>query len=81
MTETPDHHQTDEDVAAQPQDDDVAAELRDALVDMRSEADRIAALGTGTDQVEAAERFADDAGRLDEQVGSAARAADEHGRG
>lgn len=80
MTETPDHH-TDEDVVSQGQDDGVAAELRDALVDMRSEADRIAALGTGAEQVEAAERFADDAGRLDEQVGSAARSADEHGRG
>lgn len=80
MTETPDHH-TDEDIVGQGQDDDVAAELRDALVDMRSEADRIAALGTGAEQVEAAERFADDAGRLDEQVGSAARSADEHGRG
>lgn len=51
--------------------------LRDALGDMRSEADRIAALGTGEEQVEAAERFAEGAGRLDEQIGSAARAADD----
>lgn len=58
-------------------EDDVAENLRGALGAMREEADRIAALGTGPEQVEAAERFAEDAGRLDEQVGSAARSADD----
>lgn len=60
---------------------EVAESLRQALGEMRTEADRIAALGTGQEQVEAAERFAEDAGRLDEQVGSSARAADDDGRG
>ena len=60
-------------------DDAVADELREALQQMREEADRIAALGTGDEQVEAAERFAEAAGKLDEQVGAAARAADENG--
>lgn len=55
----------------------VAESLRTALSEMRGEADRIAGLGTGQEQVEAAEQFAEDAGRLDEQVGSAARAADD----
>ncbi len=56
--------------------DVVTDELRESLGQMREEADRIAALGTGNEQVEAAERFAEDAGTLDEQVGAAARAAD-----
>lgn len=55
----------------------VAEQLRDALGQLRSEADRISTLGTGEQQVEAAEQFAEDAGRFDEQVGAAARAADE----
>ena len=58
-------------------EDAVAALLRDALGTMREEADRIATLGTGEEQVEAAERFAEQAGALDEQVGAASRAADE----
>jgi hypothetical protein len=58
-------------------EDAVAEQLRDALGELRSEADRIATLGTGEQQVEAAEKFAEDAGRFDEQVGAAARAADE----
>jgi len=57
--------------------DAVAAGLRDALGSMREEADRIATLDTGEEQVEAAERFAEQAGTLDEQVGAASRAADE----
>lgn len=53
---------------------DAATEtLRDALGTMREEADRIATLGTGEEQVAAAEKFAEDAGTLDEQVGAAAR--------
>ena len=56
---------------------EVAESLRTALGEMRGEADRIATLGTGEDQVAAAERFAEDAGKLDEQIGSAARAADD----
>lgn len=56
---------------------DGSEELRGALSEMRQEADRIATLETGDEQVEAAERFAEDAGRLDEQIGSAARAADD----
>lgn len=55
-------------------------ELRESLAGMREEADRIATLGTGEEQVEAAERFAEDAGRLDEQIGSIARAADDERR-
>lgn len=55
----------------------VAESLRNALGEMRTEADRIATLGTGQEQVEAAERFAEHAGRLDEQIGSSARAADD----
>ena len=55
-------------------------ELRGALGEMRQEADRIAALETGDEQVEAAEQFAEDAGKLDEQIGSAARAADDDDR-
>lgn len=62
-------------------EDAVATQLRDALGELRAEADRIAELGTGQEQVEAAERFAEDAGRLDEQVGAAARAADADGNG
>lgn len=62
-------------------EDAVASGLRDALGELRTEADRIAGLGTGQEQVEAAERFAEDAGRLDEQVGAAARAADADGNG
>jgi hypothetical protein len=61
-----------------PSPADVETEqLRDALGSMRDEADRIATLGTGQEQVEAAEQFADGAGRLDEQIGAAARAADD----
>ena len=66
----------DADDAGTPEDD-VAQHLRSALGTMREQADRIATLGTGPEQVEAAERFAEDAGRLDEQIGSAARAADD----
>ena len=60
--------------------DAVADSLKEALGSMREEADRIATLGTGEEQVIAAEQFAEDAGRLDEQVGAAARAADEDER-
>ncbi len=56
--------------------DAVADSLREALGSMREEADRIATLGTGDEQVAAAEQFAEDAGKLDEQVGAAARSAD-----
>jgi hypothetical protein len=56
--------------------DAVAESLREALGSMREEADRIATLGTGEEQVAASEQFAEDAGKLDEQVGAAARAAD-----
>jgi len=83
------HHQSDDVVhegevefdgdvgaTAEPQET-VADELREQLGSMREESDRIAGLDTGTDQVEAAEQFAGDAGRLDEQIGSAARAADD----
>lgn len=66
--------------AASAPEDEVAASLRTALGEMRGEADRIATLGTGQEQVEAAERFAEDAGRLDEQIGSSARAADDDER-
>ncbi|MCW2925864.1 MAG: hypothetical protein JWM98_3268 [Thermoleophilia bacterium] len=62
--------------AAAPEES-VAEELRTALGSMREESDRIAGLETGQEQVEAAERFAEDAGRLDESIGSAARAADD----
>ena len=58
----------------------IAESLRTALGAMRSESDRISELGTGVSQVEAAEKFAEDAGRLDEQVGSAARRADDDDR-
>jgi hypothetical protein len=67
-----DHATADEPVADEP----VADELRESLLQMREEADRIASLETGDEQVEAAEQFAEDAGKLDEQVGAAARAAD-----
>lgn len=60
-----------------PGDDQASDELRERLVEMRAEADRIASLETGDEQVEAAERFAEAAGRLDEQVGAAARDADD----
>lgn len=53
--------------------DAVTDSLREALGTMREEADRIATLGTGEEQVAAAEKFAEDAGTLDEQVGAAAR--------
>lgn len=58
-------------------DDRTTDELREQLAQMREEADHIATLGTGDDQVEAAERFAEDAGKLDERIGAAAREADE----
>ena len=61
--------------------DAVADSLKEALVTMREEADRIATLGTGEEQVAASEKFAEDAGNLDEQVGAAARAADDDDRG
>ncbi|MCW2928615.1 MAG: hypothetical protein JWM86_2583 [Thermoleophilia bacterium] len=70
----------DESVDASPEMA-IAESLRTALGAMRSESDRIAELGTGVEQVEAAEQFAEDAGRLDEQVGSAARRADDDDRG
>lgn len=57
--------------------DAVADSLKEALVTMREEADRIATLGTGEEQVAASEQFAEDAGKLDEQVGAASRAADD----
>jgi hypothetical protein len=80
--------EADDDVHAQaeeqPQPDepvgDAPDELRESLATMREEADRIAGLGTGQEQVEAAEQFAEDAGRLDEQIGSSARAADDERR-
>ncbi len=50
--------------------------LRESLGSMREEADRIATLGTGEEQVEASEKFAEDAGTLDEQIGAASRAHD-----
>jgi acetylornithine/succinyldiaminopimelate/putrescine aminotransferase len=58
-------------------EDRVTDELREQLAEMRAEADRIATLGTGDEQVEAAERFAGDAGTLDERIGAAARDTDE----
>jgi hypothetical protein len=58
-------------------EDAASDELREQLAQMREEADRIGTLGTGAEQVEAAERFAEAAGALDEQIGSAARAAEE----
>lgn len=54
--------------------------LRNALDQMRDESQRISELGTGDEQVEAAERFVDAAGKLDERIGSHARAEDERGR-
>lgn len=71
----------DEPAGDEPQppaaDDAQTDELRESLTQMRSEADRIATLGSGQEQVEAAEQFAEGAGRLDEQIGAAARAADD----
>ncbi len=58
-------------------DDAKSDALRERLGELREEADRIGGLGTGPEQVEAAERFAEDAGRLDEQLGAAARDADD----
>lgn len=58
-------------------DDAVTDGLRDALGTMRGEADRIATLETGEEQVEASEKFAADAGTLDEQIGAASRADDD----
>ena len=58
-------------------EDETTDRLREQLGEMREEADRIGELGTGTEQVEAAERFAEAAGRLDEQIGAAARDADD----
>lgn len=69
-----------DDVAESPELD-VAEGLRAALGTMREESDRIAGLGTGEDQVVAAERFAEGAGTLDEQIGAAARNAEGDGRG
>lgn len=61
-----------------PDGDDARSDaLREQLGEMRGEADRIAALDTGVEQVAAAEAFVDAAGALDEQVGAAARAAGE----
>lgn len=57
-------------------EDAVSASLRAALEQMREEADQIAALGTGDEQVKRAERFVEAAGGLDEEIGSAARAED-----
>ncbi|MCW2956511.1 MAG: hypothetical protein JWO69_1380 [Thermoleophilia bacterium] len=51
----------------------VAESLRKALETMRDESSRIAALETGDEQVQAAEQFAEDAGKLDEALGSQAR--------
>ncbi len=62
-------------------DDSANDELRERLTEMRAEADRIGTLGTGVEQVEAAERFAEAAGALDEQIGAAARAAEEDRNG
>lgn len=58
-------------------DDAETDELREQLARMREEADRIASLGTGDEQVDAAEKFAEDAGALDERIGAAARDADD----
>ncbi|MCB0879136.1 MAG: hypothetical protein KDC46_09180 [Thermoleophilia bacterium] len=69
---------TDAPAADAPSGEDETTDvLRERLVEMRAEADRIAELGTGAEQVEAAERFAEDAGALDEQVGAAARDTDD----
>jgi len=59
--------------------DSVAESLNNALSAMREEADRIAALDTSDDQVTAAERFAEGAGQLDDEIGTAARGDDERG--
>jgi hypothetical protein len=56
----------------------VAESLRNALAEMREEADRIAGLETGDEQVQSAEQFAEAAGTLDEQIGSSARADNDH---
>lgn len=69
-------HESDDARAATPEGA-ISQELRTGLGSMREEADRIAALDTGQEQVEAAEQFAEDAGKLDEGVGAAARAADD----
>lgn len=58
----------------------IAQSLRNALGNMRQESDRISSLGTGEEQVEAAEKFAEQAGELDEQIASAARADDDERR-
>ena len=58
----------------------VSESLRNALEQMRDESRRIADLGTGEEQVVAAEQFADAGATLDEQLGSSARAEDERGR-
>ena len=71
----------EQDVRAEQGDDAATDALRESLVEMRAEADRIAGLGTGAEQVEAAEQFAEAAGTLDEQVGAAARDADDDRRG
>jgi hypothetical protein len=55
----------------------VADSLRSALETMREESARISSLETGDEQVNAAERFAEDAGKLDEQLGSLARSDDD----
>lgn len=55
----------------------VADSLRNALETMREESTRIAALETGDEQVQSAEQFAEDAGALDEQLGSMARGDDD----
>lgn len=65
-----------DDTAAVEPELGVAESLRNALGELRTESERIGGLGTGQEQVEAAERFAEDAGRFDEQIGSAARSAE-----
>jgi hypothetical protein len=61
-------------------EDAVDASLRSALDQMRDESQRISELGTGDEQVAAAEQFVDAAGKLDERIGSHARAEDERSR-
>lgn len=58
----------------------VDSQLREAVAEMRAEADAIAALPTGDEQVAAAERFTEDASQLDRQLGAAAREDDDHRR-
>lgn len=55
---------------------DATSALREQLKELRDEAQRVSELTTGTDKVDAAERFADAAGALDERLGAASRSTD-----